>query len=743
MPPEPADARADDRADDRTPPQLAELAAAEGVSTSFTDWRGRTADVPRATVEAVLTALGHDVSGPDAVAGSLEEVRLRPWRRRLPPVVVTREGSSAQVPVHVPHGDPVDVVVELEDDGGWAPLRQVDRWVDPKHVDGRLTGRATFEVPDDLPLGWHLLRVRTPSGDAECPLVVTPDVLELPEALQRGRSVGYQAQLYSVRSRRSWGAGDLADLADLAATTAAQGAGWLLVNPLAAASPVPPMEASPYLPTTRRFVNPLYLRPEDVRETAYLPPQRRALVEELAARCRAANTDPGEIDRDALWALKRQALEVLHAHPRTQARQAAFRRYVTDEDPGLTDFALWCALAEEHGLPASGWPEQDRDPAAARASGALERLADRVDFHRWLQWQCDEQLRSAQDAATAPGTGPGIVHDLAVGVHPEGADVWSLGDTLARGVTVGAPPDAFNQQGQDWSQPPWRPDRLAELAYVPFRDMVRTILRHAGGLRVDHVIGLFRLWWIPQGATADRGTYVRYDHEALLGVLALEAQRAGAVLVGEDLGTVEPWVRSYLAERGILGSAVLWFEYDGDRPKAPEDYRELALASVTVHDLPPTAGYLAQEHVALRDRLGLLTRDVAEERAADRAEQDRVLGLVRGRGLLREGAGEQATVEALHRYLALAPSLMLGVSLVDAVGDRRTQNQPGTSTEYPNWRMPLTGPDGEVVLLDDLPTHPRALSLARAVREALAASSGGHEDGHEGERTGAAGGAER
>ncbi|WP_432506621.1 4-alpha-glucanotransferase [Kineococcus arenarius] len=719
--------------EDRPAPQLLELAAACGVATRFTDWQGRESAVRRSTIEAVLTAMGLDVSGPAALDEALHEVKLRPWRRTLPPVVVAREGRAHQVPVHVPHGDPLELVVQLED-GGWAALRQVDRWVDPVRVDGRLTGRATFEVPDDLPLGWHVLRAHTPSGDATCPLVVTPDVLELPPALQSGRSWGYQTQLYSVRSSRSWGIGDLADLGELSSYAAEQGAGWVLVNPLAAASPVPPMEPSPYLPTTRRFVNPVYLRVEDVHEVAYLAPADRAAVERLAAGCRPSNTDPGEIDRDAVWAAKREALEIVFRQGRTPAREAAFRRYVADEDPGLTDFAAWCALAERHGLPVADWPEEVATPAAAAGSGALDELAERVEFHRWLQWQCDEQLRTAQDLATAAGTGPGIVHDLAVGVHPDGADVWSLGDALAHGVTVGAPPDAFNQQGQDWSQPPWRPDRLAEQAYAPFRDMVRTILRHAGGLRVDHVLGLFRLWWIPQGAPASEGTYVRLDHEALIGILALEAHRAGAVVVGEDLGTVEPWVREYLAERGVLGSAVLWFEYDGAEPRSPEDYRELALASVTVHDLPPTAGYLAQEHVALRDRLGLLTRPVEEERRRDQAEQDRILGLVRERGLLAEGAGEQETVEALHRYLALAPSLMVGVSLVDAVGDRRTQNQPGTALEHPNWKMPLTGPDGEVVLLDDLPADTRARSLARVVDAAVRADHGPGAGGAPGAR---------
>jgi len=284
------------------------------------------------------------------------------------------------------------------------------------------------------------------------------------------------------------------------------------------------------------------------------------------------------------------------------------------------------------------------------------------------------------------------------------------------GVPGGAPPDPFNQQGQQWSQPPWRPDALADVAYAPYRDMLRTVLRHAGGLRVDHVLGLFRLWWVPEGSPPDRGTYVRYDHEAMVGILALEAMRAGALVVGEDLGTVEPWVRDVLRDRGVLGTSILWFERDHEgRPLAPEHWRELCLATVTTHDLPPTAGYLRGEHLRIRSELGLLTRPLAEEAAADAAEQDALLGSVRERGLLRAGAGSRETVEALHRLVAATPARLVGVALTDAVGDLRAQNQPGTSREYPNWRLPLTDADGRPVLLEDVATAERVRSLARAV----------------------------
>ncbi|MFP5334828.1 MAG: 4-alpha-glucanotransferase, partial [Actinomycetes bacterium] len=378
------------------------------------------------------------------------------------------------------------------------------------------------------------------------------------------------------------------------------------------------------------------------------------------------------------------------------------------------DFAFWCALAEHFGLPSSSWPAEAHDHGSELLAELRTELAERTTFHKWLQWVADAQLAAAQEAAHRAGMAVGVVHDLAVGVHPEGADTWALKGVLAESVTVGAPPDAFNQIGQDWSQPPWRPDALADRAYGPYRDMLRTVLRHAGGVRVDHVIGLFRLWWVPAGEAPSRGTYVRYDHEALIGILALEAHRAGVFVGGEDLGTVEPWVRDYLRERGMLGTSILWFEkdYEAGTPLRPEQWRELCLGTVTTHDLPPTAGYLAGEHIELRERLGLLTRSVEEELEADTAERAAVLAQLRSLGLLAQDATERETVEALHRFLTWTPCRLLGVSLPDAVGDRRAQNQPGTSNEYPNWRLPLADGAGQPVLLDDLRERPRALSLA-------------------------------
>ena len=671
-------------------PELIELARAHRVATEFWDWRGAHRPVSRRTIVAALGALDVDASTPDAIASARVDVDERPWRRLLPATVVMVSGTGAHLMVHVRHGDPVSVWAELEDGSDRWSLPQVDRWVEPRLLGGDVVGEATFWLPADLPLGYHTLRAQHPGGEGTCPLVVTPARLELPATLRDRQSWGFMIQLYSLRSRRSWALGDLADLGDLAAWSAAEhDAEFVLVNPLHAAEPVAPMEPSPYRPTSRRFANPVYLRVEDVPEVAYLSPADRAVVEEHAAALRSLTLGADTLDRDRVWSAKRTALELLHRQPRHESRQRSFDAFRNREREGLRNFATWCALAEHFGLPSSTWPADVHDPASTRVAALRDELSDRVSFYEWLQWCLDEQLAAAQRAATEAGMTIGVMHDLAVGVHPEGADPWALASTLASGVSVGAPPDAFNQLGQDWMMRPWRPDRLAEVGYAPYRDMMRTILRNAGGLRIDHVIGLFRLWWVPPGCRPSEGTYVSYDHEALVGILVLEAHRAGAVVVGEDLGTVEPWTRDYLGQRGILGTSVLWFEKDAaGEPLAPDQWREMCLATVTTHDLPPTAGYLAGEHIDLRERLGLLTRPVDEERRADDADRRAVLAECRELGVLGDDAtatplGEQAQIEALHRLLTLTPA-----RLDRGVRGRRRRRSPDDQPAGHDRRVP-------------------------------------------------------
>lgn len=703
------------------PSSLVDLAHRFGVATEYEDANGRHVVVPEHTLVAVLSAFGVPAATEDERVAGLRDQNRAHWARSLPPTIVARAGNPTPFWVHVTHGDPVGLWIRLEDGTVRTGLRQLDNFTAPYDLDGRLIGEATFEVPPDLPLGYHRLHLSVGNFDTSTTLIVSPASLTLPERIGARRVWGLATQLYSVRSKRSWGVGDLTDLADMAVWAASQhDAGFVQVNPLHAAAPTAPMEPSPYLPTSRRFVNPLYLRVEAIPEFAYL--RGRGRIRKLQADVAAGAKRIDAVDRDAAWAAKRAALEVVYRVKRSAGREIAYAAYREREGKALDDFATWCALAEVFGTDWHGWPESMQHPDGDGVAGFAAEHGEEIDFHRWLQWQLDDQLAAAQSQATRAGMAMGIVHDLAVGVHPNGADAWALQDVLALGVTAGAPPDAFNQQGQDWSQPPWRPDHLVDQAYQPFRALINAVLRHAGGVRIDHIIGLFRLWWIPKGAPPTDGTYVYYDHEAMIGVVALEAHRAEAVVVGEDLGTVEPWARDYLRERGLFGTSVLWFELDRDGHGGPleaERWREYCLASVTTHDLPPTAGYLAGEHVRLRESLGLLTRSVDEELAGDRAEQAAWLAELRRVGVLGEDADELDIVVALHRYLGRTPSKLLALSLADAVGDRRTQNQPGTTDEYPNWRIPLTGSDGRPLLLEDVFRDAQAARLAEVMRSSV------------------------
>ncbi len=618
---------------------LQALADAHGVATSYRDGQRRRVDVDAEVVREVLGLLGVDASRPE------------PAQPRLPGTVVHRPGCP------LPAGTTLADVPDIS--------------------------------PDELAPGYYQLV----AGDERATLVVPPPALPDPPA-----TWGWMLQLYGLRSQRSWGIGDLGDLREFTRWTAEEhGAGAVLVNPLHAVTPVHPVQPSPYTPSSRRFVNPLYLRIADVEGYDRISAEVDAL--------RPRNGD--RIDYDAVWEAKRAALELLW-------------RAAGSPAVAPTDFATFCALAEQHGPRWTRWPQVQRHPSIA---GADPR---RVAFHAWVQQQCAAQLTAARAAGREMAIG--VVHDLAVGVDPEGADAWALQDVLATGVTVGAPPDAFNRRGQDWGLPPWRPDRLAATGYAAYRQMLRAVLAHADGVRIDHVAGLWRLWWIPPGSAPDRGTYVRYDAEAMLAVLAVEAHRAGAVVIGEDLGTVEPEVTEALAVRRALGCAVLWFARDEDAPGQPmlppARWPERAAASISTHDLPTAAGFLRGEHVRVRAELGLLGDDpgdgpggatavAAEQRRAD-AERAELLELLRAEGLLAGGEDqdEDAVVVAMHALLARSPCRLRLVSPYDLVGEVRQPNLPGTVDEYPNWRLPLP------LTLEQLRTAPLVARMVSAMRAA-------------------------
>ncbi|MDB5104829.1 MAG: 4-alpha-glucanotransferase [Fibrobacteres bacterium] len=498
---------------------------------------------------------------------------------------------------------------------------------------------------------------------------------------------GWSVQLYALRSEGSWGIGDLADLRRLGEWSAGLGAGFLQVSPLSAPQPVPPLQPSPYYPSSRRFLSLLHLRIEDV------PGAERAAMDlgPLAAQGRALNREP-LIDRDAVFRLKSKALELLWPWFRVgrgnREDRAAFERFARESGPGLDRFAAHAALAEEFGPDWKKWPEEWKRPDARAMALVADRYGDRMDFHRWIQWLLDVQLEKASLAIA-------LIKDLPIGFDPGGADAWAWQDCLDFGASVGAPPDLFNAQGQDWGLPPFIPRRLRASGYGPLRDTLRSVLRHAGGIRIDHFMGLFRLYRIPAGAKASEGSYVRYRHQEMLDVLAEECGRAGAFAVAEDLGTIEPVVRETMPERGILGSKVLWFETD-----PPRAFPHAALASLATHDLPTLAGRLHGRDDEEQAGLGLPVDPEGSWNAVER--------ILAWAGL-REDSRDREIVYRVHRMLAESPCALVAATLEDALGVERRPNLPGTVVERPNWRIPLP------LTLEAIERDPRVLEIASAL----------------------------
>ena len=653
--------------------ELRRTAEARGIATSFTDAASRHYEVSEATLRAVLDAMG---PAPDPT----------PW----PPVVVARTGRARSTGAP-PWGSP-------DPSGGWRPPEG-----EPISLvlEGGEERPLPARPPGDLPAGRHLVMGR--SGATT--LVVAPGRCHLPPALEGGgRAWGWAAQLYAARSRSSWGIGDLGDLAGLLTATAPLGAGFALLNPLHAALPTEP---SPYNPSSRVFRNPLSLRVGDVPELAGLDPDGRARVEALAAAGRDL-LDRDRIDRPAVYQLKDTALRLAHgALGRLPARHAGLAAYRA-ATPNLERFATFCALQHVHGQDWRDWPAPYRHPGRPEVAEFGERHRDEVSYHAWLQWLLEEQLAAVP---SAPG-GLGVLNDLAIGFAPNGFDAWSFQDELAAGISVGAPPDPLGPHGQDWGLPAFVPDRMAAGGYGPFTQTIRAGMAHAAGLRIDHVMGLFRLFWIPQGAEPAQGTYVRYPADDLLGVLALESAAAQALVVGEDLGTVEPGVRERLADEGVLSYRLAWFEQgpDGGRRRAA-DYPRLALAATTTHDLPTVAGFFTGSDLEHLCDIGVATPG-GQEQADQEAQRASLCRLLEDEGLLAPGERSvPAIVAALYGFLSRTPSMLVAATLEDAVEAHDRPNVPGTIDQRPNWSLPLP------VLLDDLAADPRVRRLAGILSE--------------------------
>lgn len=717
---------------EETPERLARplirLAKAAGVETSYIGQQGEYIEIDDDVLVDVLTSLGVEATTPEAVEQSLLQIVKQKYSRFVAPTVLHIQGDSTRVVLY--HGvlDVPQVTLTLDDGSLWdKPLESGPGDGHPARlIDGNYIVTSSVLLPADLPLGYHTLSVTIAQRTMQATVISAPKRVELIDGLAGDgkRMWGWMAQFYSIRSATSWGIGDYLDLGLLLEGAQSTGADFVLINPVHAGEPCAPLTPSPYLPVSRRFVNFTYINPESIEEYSTLDDNTRAHIDELRRSVQPLNLHADQLDRDAMWNAKMPALWALFKAGRSEARQQAFDAFKQREGEDLEGYATWCLAYDKWGAPTDS-PDSwihTTDKHHGSIQELRNKYPDTLDFYRWLEWVATEQLRDAHMRGLQTGMRIGLMSDMAVGVHPLGSDVWWNPERFAQGATVGAPPDYFNQQGQNWSQPPLNPRYLEQTGYKAYRDLVAGMFHHSGAVRIDHAIGLFRLWWIPQGRSAKQGAYVHNDADIMLAILALEAYRAHGVIVGEDLGVVPKYMAQALRNHGLMGCAVEWFEQDNGAFIEPDQWPELALASVNTHDIPPAAGYLQYVHVTLRHELGLLTGSYDDFMRSAHFEHNALLSMLTDLGCIKrewledERAHEQDIVEGLHKALLLAPSKLYAASITDAVGETRAQNQPGTNNEYPNWRIPLCDGNGTVMSLDTLFDQQRLQSLAAIMR---------------------------
>ncbi|MFU8816413.1 MAG: 4-alpha-glucanotransferase [Pseudomonadales bacterium] len=723
---------------------LGRLAALCGILPEYADIRGRRHRTSAATQRALLAAMGVDVASDSAIRAAIVEREQRGWRRLLPVVHVVQAGEqAAAVQLSVAEATAAAAwSFTIETDTHDAEPGVISGSVCPaelpvtaqRRIDGEPFRQVRWLLPP-LPLGYHLLRLTRGETAVDCRLIVCPQSCYLPQALaEDGRCWGPVLQLFAVRSRRDWGIGDFSDLAAVVDVFAAAGAATVGLGPLHALYPHEPEHASPYSPSSRLFWNVWYIDVAAVPELSDCEAAQARLRDgRFRARLEAAR-ERDMVDYAAMAALKREILELLFQQFLQRQRDGdsergrRFRQFRSERGLPLYRHALFEALAEHFraedasawGTPA--WPEAYRHPEAPEVRDFATRADERVTYYAWLQWLAEEQLAAVGGRSAEHSLGVGLYFDLPLGADVGGSEVWAGDGLFAVGASIGAPPDAFNAQGQNWGLPPWVPERLEARGYRPFTELLRANMRHCGAVRIDHVMALMRLFWIPAGESAAQGAYVSYPLDDLLGIVALESQRNRCMVIGEDLGTVPDELRAALTRMGILSSRIFYFEQDAHGEYLqPARLPRQALVAVSNHDLPTLRGFWLGEDIRLREQLGMLQDEGERDAQLAQRARDRASVLT---ALAREGLLEQvehaaadgvdlseAVLLAVHRYLARSPAMVQAVQIEDVLGVTSQVNVPGTAFEHPNWRRKLPG------YLDGWAADPRLRALVDVLRD--------------------------
>jgi len=715
--------------------QLERLCRDCGIATGYHDIWGNWLEVSDAILLALLDAFGINARTAESAAEAERVLHVARWSEGLESVrAVPAHGAPWRILVRAPAGAGL-LRWRLEEEGGAWCSGEVEaaalRETGCESVDGVLFCERELEVGVALEPGYHRLQLAG-AVTAEAMIIATPPRCYRPAALgDGGRVWGPAVQLYALRSLRNWGMGDFGDLRQLVADWAALGADIVGLNPLHALFLDDPARASPYSPSTRQWLNALYLDVEAIKDFAECDEARR-LVQAPGFQARLAKLRALQlVDYAGVAAAKLEVLERLYAYFRTRHLETdspsgrAFREFQARGGVALRRHALFEALQASNratDLPVRGWQgwrSGYHDPDGHAVARFTREQVVRIEFYEYLQWQAECQLNEVSECCASHQLGIGLYLDLAVSVDSAGSDAWSNQRGYALGVGIGAPPDDFSPQGQDWELPPLRPDRLRSQHYAPLRRALAQGMRAAGALRIDHVMGLLRLFWVPAGAAARDGAYVHYRMDEQLAIVALESHRNRCLVIGEDLGTVSEEARRQLAQLGAFSCRLLYFERQHDGEFRPgTEYPLEALVAVGSHDLPTLAGWWAGYDVQLRRELGLIsTREAYEWHCAERA-RDRLslVHLLQREGLLSPDPGAEevaaqpfdpAVCEAAHVFLAASPAQVMMVQLEDVLGVSEQANLPSTIEAHPNWRRKL--PEG----LAALRANPRLGALAR------------------------------
>jgi len=709
-----------------------ELAQRCGIEAEYTDNAGQVHVTSRETKQLLLQAMGLKLDSLAELQQAVADRRQRPWNRLLEPVVVWFQSAGpplCNLYLPLPEGQlPGHLAIhwQLEDEADQVEQGQIQgpelKLIETRLVEGQNYGRLELPLPGNLALGYYELRVEVRTLDQNLTgrtrLIMAPDQAYVPPALAAGgRTWGLIFPLYALRREHGWGVGDFGDLLAMVDWAGSElQAGLIGLNPFNTLTNRYPEDVSPYSPSSRLFWSMIYLDLEAIPELADCPAAQALLAQPSFQAERERLNQADQVDYASVFNLKRRFLKLLFdtfgerhglpEQPRT-ARGQALASYIAQEGQPLQTLALFQSLADHwqqqgHNFYSwSEWPPEYQHPDHAAVQAFARRHPREILFYQYVQWLVEEQLQRVVKRADDLALPVGLYPDLALGVYPGGHDTWSYQDQFALPMEIGAPPDAFNPQGQNWQLPPLIPERLRETGYQLFIDTLQKSCRPAGALRVDHVMGLFRLFWIPQGKSPAAGAYVRYNWEELLGVLALESVRHQTLIIGEDLGTVPGYIRETLAREQIFSYRLFYFERTANgRFCAPEDYPALALASTTTHDLPTLAGYWTGRDIEVRERLGLYSHpDLADQDRQERQlDKGRILELLATHNLLPPGCPRepQALPElsddlrwAILSLLAQTPCRLLALNLEDVFGGLDQQNFPGTIHEYPNWRLKM------------------------------------------------------